>query len=181
MTTIKLVSWNVKGISNKTKRYKIITHLKPLESDVAMLQETHLKNAEAVKLRQRWVGQVFSAPGTGASRWVSTLIAKRLSFKLTQEIADKDGRYIIISGFLQNIKCTLVNVYAPNTGQAEFLSRLNMILAQFSADPIFMGGDFNLEPVLRSKIWRWRGNFRFNPGFTVLRRWITCYRGRSPW
>ena len=58
MTTIELLRWNVKGISNKTKRYKIITHLKSLESDVAMLQETHLKNTEAVKLRQRWVGQV---------------------------------------------------------------------------------------------------------------------------
>ena len=91
---------------------------------------------------QRWVGQVFSAPGTGPSRGVNTLISKSLSFKLTQEIVDKDGRYIIISGFLQNIKCTLVNVYAPNIGQAKFLSRL--ILSQFSADPIFMGGDFNL-------------------------------------
>ena len=53
MTTIELLRWNVKGISNKTKRYKIITHLKSMESDVAMLQETHLKNTEAVKLRQR--------------------------------------------------------------------------------------------------------------------------------
>ena len=46
MTTIKLLSWNVKGISNKTKRSKIISHLKSRERDVQMLQETHLKNAE---------------------------------------------------------------------------------------------------------------------------------------
>ena len=57
---------------------------------------------------------------------------------------DKDGRYIIILGFLHNIKCTLVNVYAPNIGQAKFLSRLNVILSQFSADPIFIWGDFYL-------------------------------------
>uniref|UniRef100_A0A8C5AEY3 Endonuclease/exonuclease/phosphatase domain-containing protein n=1 Tax=Gadus morhua TaxID=8049 RepID=A0A8C5AEY3_GADMO len=101
--------------------------------DVAMLQETHLKNTEAV----------FSAPGTRASRGVRTLIAKRLSFKLTQEIVDKNGRHIIRSGFLHNIKCTLVNVNAPNIGQTKFLPRLNFFL-DFSADPIVIGGHFNL-------------------------------------
>lgn len=109
-----------------------------------MLQETHLKDAESVKLRQRWVGQVYSAPGTGASRGVIILIAKHLSFRLSQKIIDKDWRYVIISGHLQNEKCTLVNVYAPNIGQAEFLSKLSVILSQFAADQIFMGGDFNV-------------------------------------
>lgn len=148
MATIKLISRNVKGISNKTKRYKIITHLKSLDCGVAMLQDTHLKDAESAKLRQRWVGQVYSAPGTGASGGVSILIAKRLSFRL--KIVGKDGRYIIMSGLLQNIKCTLVNVYSPNIGQTKFLSRLNVILSQFAADSIFMGGDLNLvsDPVV---------------------------------
>ena len=65
MTTIELLRWNVKGISNKTKRYKIITHLKSMESDVAMLQVTHLKNTEAVNppvmfvcQEQQWCSRV---------------------------------------------------------------------------------------------------------------------------
>lgn len=43
-----------------------------------------------------------------------------------------------------------MNVYAPNLGQAEFLSRLNVVLSEFTADPIFMGGDLNLvcDPVV---------------------------------
>lgn len=81
MATIKMINWNVKGISNKNKS---------LDCGVAMLQETHLKDAESVKLRQRWVGQVYSAPGTGASRGVIILIAKHLSFRLSQKIIDKD-------------------------------------------------------------------------------------------
>lgn len=81
MATIKMINWNVKGISNKKKS---------LDCGVAMLQETHLKDAESVKLRQRWVGQVYSAPGTGASRGIIILIAKHLSFRLSQKIIDKD-------------------------------------------------------------------------------------------
>lgn len=59
MATIKLISWNVKRILNKTKRYKIITHLKSLDSHVAMLQETHLKDVESVNLTKTWAGQVL--------------------------------------------------------------------------------------------------------------------------
>lgn len=70
----KLISWNIKGISNKVKRYKILSHLRSLSCDVAMLQEVHVKETEVLKLRQRWVGQVFSSPGSGAAKGVSILI-----------------------------------------------------------------------------------------------------------
>ncbi len=72
------------------------------------------------------------------------MFAKKISFRLVKQINDKDGRYVILSGFLQNERCTLVNVYAPNTGQNTFLSKLNLLLAKFADYPILMGGDFNL-------------------------------------
>ena len=121
---IKVISWNVNGVSNKVKRYKIISHLRSLACDIAMLQETHLNETESLKLKQRWVGQVFSAPGNGASRGTSILISKKTSFHHTDVISDPNGRYIIVSGFLQHKKITFINVYAPNSGQAEFLSNL---------------------------------------------------------
>uniref|UniRef100_A0A8C6UMX8 exodeoxyribonuclease III n=1 Tax=Neogobius melanostomus TaxID=47308 RepID=A0A8C6UMX8_9GOBI len=128
INSIKLISWNIKGISNKVKRYKVLSHLRSLSCDVAMLQEVHVKETEVMKLRQRWVGQVFSSPGNGA--------------------------ILIISGYLQNQKCTLVNIYAPNTGQIDFLSSLTVVLPKFAGDPILVGGDFNMtgDPLLdRSK------------------------------
>lgn len=142
--SVQLVSWNVNGISNKTKRWGIVSHLKSLSCDVAMIQETHTAVVESAKLRQGWVGQMYSAPGNGASRGVSTLISKRIQFQLIKQICDKDGRYVILFGILQNVKCVLVNIYAPNTGQNTFLSKLNLLLAEFAEYPILMGGDFNL-------------------------------------
>lgn len=141
---IKIVSWNVNGISNKVKRYKIITHLKSLCCDIAMLQETHLNETESLKLKQKWVGQVFFAPGNGASKGTSILISKKLKFNVSDMTADKDGRYVIISGLLEHQKVTLVSIYAPNRGQVKFIANLAVILAQYKDSPILMGGDFNL-------------------------------------
>uniref|UniRef100_A0A671THZ8 Endonuclease/exonuclease/phosphatase domain-containing protein n=1 Tax=Sparus aurata TaxID=8175 RepID=A0A671THZ8_SPAAU len=50
----------------------------------------------------------------------------------------------ILSGFLQNERCTVLNVYAPSTGQNTFLSKLNLVLSEFAGDPILLGGDLNL-------------------------------------
>ena len=108
-----------------------------------MLQETHLNENESLKLRQRWVGQVFSAPGNGASRGTSILISKKISFHHTDVIVDNSGRYIIVSGILQHKKNTLINIYAPNSGQVEFLSKLALLASKFVGDPI-VGGDTNL-------------------------------------
>lgn len=63
---------------------------------------------------------------------------------MLKQKVDKDGRYIILSGFLQNERCTVVNVYAPSTGQNTFLSKLNLVLSEFAGDPILLGGDLNL-------------------------------------
>uniref|UniRef100_A0A8C6S5U7 exodeoxyribonuclease III n=1 Tax=Neogobius melanostomus TaxID=47308 RepID=A0A8C6S5U7_9GOBI len=138
INSIKLISWNIKGISNKVKRYKVLSHLRSLSCDVAMLQEVHVKETEVMKLRQRWVGQVFSSPGNGAAKGVSILISKRMSFRILEQIIDPDGRYLIISGYLHNQKCTLVNIYAQNTGQIDFLSSLTVLLAKFAAITAFL-------------------------------------------
>lgn len=57
---------------------------------------------------------------------------------------DKEGRYSILFGTLQNEKCTIVNIYTPNSAQASFLAPISTRLAKYVHHPILMGGDFNL-------------------------------------
>uniref|UniRef100_A0A3B4V2V9 exodeoxyribonuclease III n=1 Tax=Seriola dumerili TaxID=41447 RepID=A0A3B4V2V9_SERDU len=142
---VNLISWNVNGINNKVKSYKILMHLKSLGCNIAMIQETHLNEVESLRLKQRWVGQVFFSPGMiRNARGMCILIAKRISFQLNELFTDKKGRFLILSGTLKNVKFVLVNIYAPNTGQVTFLTSLCPLLSKFSDLPMVTGGDFNL-------------------------------------
>ena len=46
MSSIKFVSWNIRGIGSSAKRTKILNHLNKLQADICLLQETHLSETE---------------------------------------------------------------------------------------------------------------------------------------
>lgn len=71
MSDIKIISLNLKGINHVNKRQKIILYLKREQAETALLQETHLTDTEHLKLRQGWVGQVFSSSFNSHSRGVA--------------------------------------------------------------------------------------------------------------
>ena len=141
---IKVITWNINRIQNPSKRFKVLFHLNSLQCDIAMLQETHLTKEETMKLKQRWVGQIFFSFGTKASGGVCLLISNRILFTALDVILDKEGQWVIVSSELQINKITLVNLYAPNVAQANFVSLLNIPIAQFQNTPLLVGGDFNL-------------------------------------
>ena len=68
--TLKLCSWNVRGIHNPIKRKKILSFLKKEHVHIALLQETHLTPSEHLKFKRDWVGQVYSSSFTSKSRGV---------------------------------------------------------------------------------------------------------------
>lgn len=65
-------------------------------------------------------------------------------FTALDVISDKEGRWVIVSGELQNNKITLVNLYSLNVAQANFVSLLNIPITQFQNTPLLVGGDYNL-------------------------------------
>lgn len=49
---LTITSWNVKGLRSPNKRTKILRHLKKLDTDVDLLQETHLAAADYFRLKK---------------------------------------------------------------------------------------------------------------------------------
>lgn len=117
---LTFASWNVKGINHPVKRSKILSHLKSLSADIIFLQETHLKLDSRVKLRCRWIENVYQSNFSVKARGVAILIRKGVPFKLNTLKTDKEGRYIILSGEIHSLPITLLNIYAPNFDNPDF-------------------------------------------------------------
>lgn len=148
--SVQFVSWNCKGLNGAIKRGNVLFHLDRLGADIVFLQETHIRNQDHGRLRGKWVGQIFHSNFSFKSRGTAILIKKNVQFTATKVISDSNGRYVIVAGKLYNTLILLVNVYAPNIDDEQFISSILNILPNLDTHQLIMGGDFNfvLDPFL---------------------------------
>uniref|UniRef100_A0AAX7UEF8 exodeoxyribonuclease III n=1 Tax=Astatotilapia calliptera TaxID=8154 RepID=A0AAX7UEF8_ASTCA len=139
---VKIVSWNVKGLGHIIKRGKVFSHLKSLKADVIFLQETHRNINNQQTLRAKWISQVYQAPFTSKARGVAILFKKNVSFCPDSVVADPYGRYLIVTGQINSIPITLLNIYAPNVDNPDFFKNVFNLIPTVTAN-IIIGGDFN--------------------------------------
>ena len=97
MADLKLLSLNVKGISNFKKRKTIFTWCKKRAPDVIFLQETHsVKETESL-WRHQWGSDIFFSHGTTNARGVAILVKNGLDFKLEKKVFDSSGRFLLMT------------------------------------------------------------------------------------
>uniref|UniRef100_H3A4B2 Uncharacterized protein n=1 Tax=Latimeria chalumnae TaxID=7897 RepID=H3A4B2_LATCH len=139
----KLVTWNVNSVNNPTKRYKILSHLSKMQCDVSFLQETHLIPSEVLKLRTRWVGQVYSSSFSSKRNGVCILISKKTPFVELETESDEEGRFVIVRGLLKGMEVVLISIYAPMQNPISFYVKLGTILSKYKGKNIIAGRDWN--------------------------------------
>lgn len=117
----KLLSVNVRGLNNPIKRNQITSHLAKSLADIVFLQEMHVKDPSNHPALHRKFPTYFLAPGSSKSREVEILLAGNLQFVVKDIIRDPRGHFVIVKGILETKIVTLASLYAPNSGQLEFL------------------------------------------------------------
>ena len=80
----------------------------------------------------------------GASKGVVNLFKQNVHKTIHKCITDKEGRYVVLDIELDDIRCTLVNLYAPNEDEPEFFIELVQTIEALPNDHRIVGGDFNL-------------------------------------
>lgn len=149
-SAVRFISWNIKGLNGPVKQAKILAHLKNLKTDIAFLQETHLKRADHTRRRKSWIGQIFHSNFNTKSSGTAILIHKKTQFTADETVSDPQGRFIVVSGSLFHTPIVLVNIYTPNWDNAGFINKLISLIPNLNTRYMIFGGDLNcvLDPAL---------------------------------
>ena len=79
----------------------------------------------------------------GNKAGVAIFISDKIDLKIKNTTKDKEGRYIIIKGSIQEEDLTIVNIYAPNTGAPQYIRQtVTDIKGEMGSNTIIIG-DFN--------------------------------------
>lgn len=143
---IKLVSLNINGILNPVKRSKMLSQLKRDKVQIAYIQEPHLSDNEHAKLNKMGYTKVyFSSHDSGRHRGVLILLCSAVNFKIISEHKDKEGRYIMVIGKIDETLVSLFNVYIPPGSDWSFYKHVLETMTTKSQGVLICGGDFNIR------------------------------------
>ena len=146
MNTLKINSFNVRGLRQQNKRLAIFRFLKNKHNGIHLLQETHSTPLDEDKWQREWGGPIIFSHGSHNSKGVAILLQHNSSFTLNSAEIDDDGRCIIAKGTINDQDIDLVNIYAPTkdkkTDQLAFFKSVIARLESCSVNTI-IGGDFN--------------------------------------
>uniref|UniRef100_A0A3P8TGQ6 exodeoxyribonuclease III n=1 Tax=Amphiprion percula TaxID=161767 RepID=A0A3P8TGQ6_AMPPE len=144
MGSLKVISYNVKGLHSPIKRKKTLNQLRKINCQIAFLQEAHLSDIEHDKLKKSWADKVFySSHQSGRRRGVSILIHRQVNFSSSLVHKDSEGRFILVNGSIDGTQVSLMNIYAPNEDIPGFISKIFTTILQHSTGILLLGGDFN--------------------------------------
>ena len=147
----KLISLNVRGIRDLSKRKAILSWIKKQKADITFLQETYSTPEIADNWQLQYKGKMFLSHGTNHSKGAAILVSSKLDFEAKSVIYNPDGRYVLIDAMIQDSPFLLLNIYAPNdtSEQCTFLFfNILEVLDEHNFDSssqLIIGGDFNVH------------------------------------
>ena len=108
----KVVSLNVKGISNFQKRRTMFTWCRKRKADIIFLQETHSTVKTETQWKNEWGAEIITSHGS-SNACGAILIKAGFDCSIHHQILDPMRRYIIVKAVIQDKTYVLINIYAP--------------------------------------------------------------------
>ena len=142
-TYISIITLNVNGLNAPTKRHRLAEWIQKQDPYICCLQETHIRPQDTYRLKVRGWKNIFHVNGKQKKAGVAIFISDKIDLKIKNITRDKEGQYIIIKGSIQEEDITIVNIYAPNIGNSQYIRQtLTDKKGETDSNTIIVG-DFN--------------------------------------
>ena len=141
---IKIVTQNVRGLRDISKRKQLFLMMKKLNFHIILLQETHSTVTDEEEWKQQWGGDLLFSHGTNTARGVAVLFSPRTQVEVCKVERDGDGRWLMMEINIMNTDLKIGNIYVPNEDNPTFFKDVIEKLTQSDCTDICLGGDFNL-------------------------------------
>ena len=157
MANINLITLNVKGLNNTTKRLSLFNFLKEKKGNIIFLQETHSDPTIEHKWSNEWDGHVEFCHGSSNSKGVMILFNIDAHFKINEIKRHNEGRFLVVDCNINEQTYIFCCVYAPTkdkqNDQLNFLEEIISVLSDYKGTNLFLAGDLNtyLNPVIDKK------------------------------
>jgi len=143
----KLISWNVRGLNQRSKLLKIRNLLRQWKADIISLKETKLELFSNCIVKILWGCQFvdwFYLPSSGASSGILLMWDRRIVEKFEAHV----GEFVVACSFrncVDNFTWAFAGVYGPNLDPLRRSSWDELAgLLSFRDLPWCIGGDFNV-------------------------------------
>ena len=149
--SLKIVSFNCRGLSGLQKRRDVLNYLKQKNYSICLLQDTHFTDDDYQQVRSFWGYDIFFSPGRSNARGTAILFNNNFEYTILNQHKDEEGNLLILEINIANkYDFMLVNVYGPNKDTPMFYKDVSEILTTFHGEFIITAGDFNLvqDPIL---------------------------------
>ena len=127
---LKLLSLNVRGLRNISKRGAIFSFLKIQKATIFCLQETYSSPEDEKLWSAEWGGKIIYSHGTTHSKGVCILLNPSSPFNLSSILVDPEGRFLIGKLTIEEKYFSITNIYGPNNchDQDDFIKTLSQQL-----------------------------------------------------
>ena len=141
---LTLLSLNVRGLNDLSKRRKTYHALRRTRADILLLQETHSSHSSQRFWRSMWGAKMLSSHGSPASCGVSILFRRHLKVEILDVFRDLRGRLLIAKCKIGSETFVIANVYAPNNDDPDFFVEVAEQIMDMGEPTCIVAGDFNM-------------------------------------
>ena len=145
---MNVISVNVRGLNNPSKRKTIYHWFNEHKYNIICLQETFCTNESLTSFNDDWNGSSFHCISNSKhSRGVSILISKDFEHNVTSQHISDDGRKLLINFEHNGQTYSVASIYAPNevNHRKDFLLQTKRWISDRASNDscLLICGDFN--------------------------------------